>query len=67
MVYLFHINHECRDVGRNRFNSLNARMDVMKYSYSCTNCRNKAANMSKVCNESHLFTDTEKTKVSKAE
>jgi len=67
IVYLFHINHECRDVGGNRFNSLNARVDVMKYSNFCTIGRNKAANMSKVCNESHLFIDTEKTKVSKAE
>ena len=60
IVYLFHVNHECRDVGGNRFNGLNARVNVMKYSNFCTVCRNKAANMSKVCNESHLFTDTEK-------
>jgi len=67
MVYLFHINHECRDVGGNGFNSLNARVDVMKYSNFCTIGRNKAAYMSKVRNESHLCIDTEKTKVSKAE
>ena len=66
VVYLFHINHECRDVGGNRFNGLDARVDVMKYSNFCTIGRNKAANMSKVCNESHLFRDTEKMKVSRA-
>jgi hypothetical protein len=60
MVYLFHINHECRDVGGNGFNSLNARVDVMKYSNFCTVGGNKAAYMSKVCNESHLFIDTDK-------
>jgi hypothetical protein len=32
-------------------------MNVMKYSYFCAVCRNKAANMSKERNEGHLYTD----------